>query len=182
MNIDELRSQWQSLDVDPDRAALHKAVRRIAQRDAESLRSRYYKLCLRMIGMSAFGIAVSVPFGRTAPTLMWCSFAFFILMAVFHIIQAVMAHNLDFGRLSVRRSIEAVCDLERMRVIKRAVGIALGVPLLVYMCIVVSDAYGPYTVYGCVCGAVIGLVIGLIINHNATTLLRRMKEDLGDEQ
>lgn len=182
MNIDELRSQWQSLDVDPDRAALHEAVRRIAQRDAESLRSRYFKLCLRMIGISAFGIAMSVPFGRSASTLMWCLFAFFILMAIFHIIEAVMAHKLDFGRLSVRSSIEAVCDLERMRVIKRSVGITLGAPLLVYMCIEASDAYGPYMVYGCICGAVLGLVIGLIINHNATSLLRRMKEELGDEQ
>ncbi len=182
MNIDELRSQWQSLDVDPDREALREALRRVARRDAESLRERYFKLCLRMIAVSAFGIAESVPFGRTAPTLMWCAFAFYILMAVFHVIQAVMAHNLDFGRMSVRRSIEAVCDIERMRVIKRAVGITLAIPLVVYMCTVVSDAYGPYTVYGCVAGAVVGLIAGLIINHNATTLLRRMKEQLGDEQ
>lgn len=182
MNIDDLRSQWQNIgsgqaDVPSDvREMLARAERRTALKDARSLRDNYFRLCMRMIAVSGLGVLAVVPFAKESAVLFACSVTFFVLMALSQLWQAMEVRRLDFGHMSVREAVEGVCRLERIRVIKRTVGITLAVPLLAYMGAVQIHLYGSGIAVGLAAGAVIGMAVGLMVNHRASSLLREMKE------
>lgn len=178
MTIDELRSQWQTATLTADPHTAHETERRVMSRKADTLRGRYYRLCLRMAALSACGIGGMIPFAHTAPVLTLLAICFFVIMACLKVWQAIEVRKIDLGAMNVRQCISAVCRLERMRVIQRVAGMTMAIPLLIYMVTVFAEAYGPFIVYGCAAGIVIGLSIGLIINRSATTLLRRMKEEM----
>ncbi|MDE6061191.1 MAG: hypothetical protein K2G00_00325, partial [Duncaniella sp.] len=64
----------------------------------------------------------------------------------------------------------------------RAVGMALGIPLVLFMCFAFSEAFGKYYLYGCIAGGVAGLIIGLYINRKAVAIIREMRAQLNQGQ
>ncbi|MCH5325661.1 MAG: hypothetical protein J1E29_00470 [Duncaniella sp.] len=181
MNIDELKAQWRSIDVNPDTAGAREVEQRVARRRVQSLGGKYYSLCMRMVAVSCLGILAVSSLAKSAPLLAGLSIAFFVLMGGLQLWQAFYVKELDFGSLSVREAIMKVCRLERMRYAKRAVGMILAVPLLVYMLATFANLFGRYMLFGGLAGLIVGIFCALIVNHNANSILRRMKEQLGEE-
>ncbi|MCM1522551.1 MAG: hypothetical protein NC039_07860 [Muribaculaceae bacterium] len=180
MNIDELKSNWQSIDfTTPQQEQARETERRVAENGVKSLCGRYHAICLRMTVLSAVGILTFIPFAKSAPILVCAAVAFFIIMAILHMWQAIYVNKINLGSMTMMQAIDAVCKLERMRIVKRSIGICLAVPLLCYGFFVLSDAYGPVMLAGCLSGALIGLILGLLINRRISSILSQMKERLG---
>ncbi len=152
----------------------------VARQRVESLSKRYYRMCVRMTAVCAIGLCTIPTYGRVAPVFTIVAMAFFVMMGFMQLGQALYVRRIDFGRMSVREAVEKVYHLQRMRIIKRTIGIVTGVPVLIYMFFTFSSIFGPYVLYGMTAGLVIGLGGGLLVNSTANRLLKQMKEQLDE--
>lgn len=180
MNIDNLKSQWQSLDIQPDPQSAKETERMVARQRVESLGKRYYRMCMRMTAIAAIGLCTISTYGTVAPVFTIITMAFFVMMGFMQLGQALYVKRIDFGSMSVREAVEKVYKMQRMRVIKRTIGIVSGVPVLIYMFFTFSSIFGPYILYGMTAGLAIGLGCALYINNAANRLLKQMKEQLNE--
>ncbi len=181
MNIDELKSNWNSMDVPP---AYHgENVREILSRvesgRVSTLRDRLSGISRGLMAMCMAGLIIMIPYFSATPTLAFFAVCFFVFLGAMHFRMYKKIRRLNFSQMTVKEAMTAVCIIDRDRMRQRAIGIALAIPLAFSMCLTFWNEYGDYTLYGCIAGAVIGLTIGLTINRRAVAIIREMKQQLG---
>lgn len=183
MNIDDLKSNWNSLNFPPEYGgdATRDFVSRVEQGRVATLRDRLSAISSRLSRVCFISILFMVPFGHDFPTLAILVDCFFIFMGVMHFIAYRRISALNFSQMTVREAIYKVSIIERNRVRLRAVGMGLGLPLVVSMVFCLSSAYGEFYLYGCIAGALLGLVIGLAINRRAVAIIREMQSQLNSD-
>lgn len=183
MNIDELKRNWNSLNLPADTPMpeVRDLEDKVATQRVTTLRDRIYRLHIRLSIVACVAILTMVPFAKDEPWLVAFATLFFVLMAALHAATAFWVHGLDYSRMTVKDALRSVYELERRRNRNRAIGVALAVPLICYMCYTFSNGAEPAFFFGCVSGACLGVLIGLIINHKAVMMLREMKRELGDD-
>lgn len=179
MNIDELKNNWNSLTLPPDYTLGDEHEREICRRvesgRVTTLRDRLGRISLRLSLLCAGGILIMVPYLHETFLLAILSICFFVFMSVTHYIMYRRVCRINFYDMTVKDAIIAVSNINRDRIRQRAVGMALGIPLVCYMIFTFTSVFGHYHLYGCIAGAIVGVIIGLIINHRATMILRELR-------
>lgn len=180
MDIDQLKHKWNDIEL-PDSAAerrVKEMERRVSANKVPTLRDKLYRLFIRMVAVSFFGILTLVPFTSDSPGLVIAASAFFVVMGLANFYQALAVRRIDIGHISVREALEKVYKVEKRKMLSRTFGITCAIPLLFFMVMTFSDIYGSWALYGCMVGIMIGGCLGLLINHHATMLLQEMKSQL----
>ncbi len=180
MDIDKLRSQWNSIEVPPEGKAdnTRALLDRVATGRVSTLRDRYLSISRALLLVCVSGVLISVPYMSATPMLGVLMTAYFVLLGTIHALTFLKVRDLDFSRMTIREALARVYTLERDRIRKRTIGICLGVPMVVYLTMTLWDRYGEAMLYGCILGAVIGICIGLLINYRASGILREMRAQL----
>lgn len=180
MNIDDLKSNWNSLNMPPEYGgqATRDIVSRVERGGVSTLRDRLSAISSRLSRLCFVSIFFMVPFLHDFPVMTVLADCFFIFMGVMHAIACRRVRSLNFSQMTVRESIYRVGIIERDRVRRRAIGMVLAFPLVVYMIFTFTSVYGEYYLYGCITGGVIGLILGFIINRRAVTIIREMRSQL----
>lgn len=183
MDIDELRNNWNSIKIPPAyrQDELSDLMAKVRRGRVSTLRDRYAAISRSMSLVCVVGILLFNPFFHEAPVLTVLAICFFILMGCLHFLTYRMVSRMHFSEMTVCEAIETVCRLDTRRVRLRALGLTLGLPLIVYMFFTLSDLFGNACLYGCMVGAVVGGAIGLIINHRCVVILREMREEISRE-
>lgn len=83
--------------------------------------------------------------------------------------------------MTVRESIISVGNIMQDQIRKRAIGMSLGMPLIIYMLLMFTDIFGEDYIYGCLIGVVIGAVFGLLINRKIVGIIQEMKKQLSED-
>lgn len=178
MNIDDIKSDWRGINITYTTADTGDVESRVMGNKVASLGRQLFRINMRLVAVCCLGISLFIPFGQACPALMWLAIGYFVIMAIILLLQARAARKINICEMTVVEAINAVCRLERDRVIKRYIGLCMAIPLLAYMTYILYLAHGPNILYGCLAGAVAGAVIGILINRKATTILRDMKAAL----
>lgn len=182
MNIDDLKSNWQSLHFPPDYGGATgqeaDIMTRMRAGRVSTLRNRLATISIILTAVCVAGILLMIPYVSATPTLAVLAMAFFVFIGSMHCRNYRRVMRLNFSLMTVREAMTAVCAIESSRLRLRAIGMALGLPLVFYMCFTFTEVYGHYVLYGCLCGAAIGLGFGLWINHRAVTIIREMRRQL----
>lgn len=181
MNIDELKNQWKSIDAprESEAANSRELISRVTRGQVSTLRDRYLRISRMLTFVCVGGVLISIPYISASPLLGVLMILYFIILGGMHVNTLFTLKDMRLSDMTLREAMRQVCRLERERIAKRAIGISLAVPLMIYLFMTLRDNYGNNVLAGCVIGAVIGLVIGLLINRRATDILRQMKEELG---
>ncbi len=183
MNIDELKNNWNSLDfsstghLDDER----EICRQVESGRVTTLRDRLGDISLRLSLLCLAALFLMVPYIHEALLMAVLAMGFFIFMAVMHYIMYRRVSRVNFSKMTVKDAIITVSNINRERIRQRAIGMALGIPLVCYMIFTITSIFGHYSIYGCVAGAVIGLIIGLVVNHRATMILRELRQQFEQE-
>ncbi len=184
MDINDIKNSWNSMNIPPDyrHEDTRELLSRVERGSVSTLRDRLGLISRNLSLLCITGILIMIPYFHDAPTLAILADCFFAFMGVCHMRNYRKIRNLNFSEMSVRDAIMTVGRIESERIKLRAIGMALGIPLALYMCFTITDLFGDYYLYGCLAGVVIGAVIGLIINHRATSILRKMRSQLSQEE
>lgn len=183
MNLDDFKSQWHNFSPEaPSPSQAREIERRAAEQKTETLRVRYRRHCLIMTLVSVAGILICLPFVSEMPVLFACVCVFFAVMGFF---QLKMIREIDLAdptRMSVKRTIESICRIERLRRIKRITGIAMSIPLLCYMMFEFTGALGPSVILTCSVGILVGIATGVVLNRSAMKMLGDLRRSLDGEE
>lgn len=184
MDINELKNNWNSMSIPPDYHAgvTDDILSRVERGRVTTLRDRLGNISRMLSQICCVGILLMIPYLHESPTLGILAIAFFIFMGVMHFRAYRRVSRLAFSEMTVREAILTVANIDRDRIRLRAIGMALGLPLAIYMCFTFSEVFGDYYLYGCIAGAVVGLGIGLFINRRAVNIIREMRAQLNPEQ
>lgn len=182
MDIDDLRSKWNSIEIPEERVGenTRDILSKMKAGKVNTLRDRYSSLSRGLVIVCVGGIFVSIPYLSATPTLGVLMICFFVLLGAIHMQTLWRVRRLRFSDMTIRDAMKEVCLLESNRIRKRTLGISLGLPLVFYMSMTLWDRYGDYVLYGCLAGAILGIATGLIINRRANEILRDMKSQLRD--
>lgn len=179
MDIDDLKNNWNSLTIPPDyHPETDDVISRVEQGRVSTLRDRLGRISRMLSLICVGGVMMMVPYLHESMLMGLLAIGFFVLMGVLHFLSYLKVMRLNFSEMTVRDAILTVGRLERNRVRLRAIGMVLGIPLVVYMCFTFTEVFGEYYLYGCICGGLVGMVIGLLINRRAVNILREMRAQL----
>lgn len=181
MNIDNLKSNWNSINFPQDYGGLpdpSELMSRVRAGRVSTLRDRLASISRSLAALCLMGVIIMIPYLGAMPTLAILAIGLFVFLGMMHFRNYHRVRRLNFSLMSVREALTAVCAIETSRVRLRAIGITLAVPLILYMCSTFSSLYGPAMLYGCIGGAVIGLILGLLINWRTVSIIREMRRQL----
>lgn len=181
MDFDQLRSQWNNIDLPPTDGAterIYRLERKVRTSNVTTLRDKLYRITINLVIVSLFGIITTVPFASKSPVMFAVTGIFFVIMGILNFNRALSIKRIDVSKLSVREALEAVYKVERQRVICRTIGICCAVPLMIFMLLTFANVYGSWMLYGALVGALLGGCIGLAVNHRTSSLLKDMKSQL----
>lgn len=183
MDIDDLRSKWNSISFPPGYGGVPETselMSRVRAGRVSTLRDRLASISLALTMLCLMGILVMIPYFAATPTLAILSICFFIFMGSMHFRNYRRVRRLSFSLMSVREALATVCAIETSRVRLKAIGMTLAFPLVMYMCFTFSSVYGSYMLYGCLAGAVIGAALGVIVNRKSMSIIREMRRQLSE--
>lgn len=184
MNIDDLKNNWKSLDIaDGCRqdADMRELISNVKQGRITTLRDRLCAIRRRMAITCFLCILIMIPYFREATVLAILSILYFIFMGVLHLISYRQIKQMNFSLMTVRESIISVGNIMQDQIRKRAIGMSLGMPLIIYMLLMFTDIFGEDYIYGCLIGVVIGAVFGLLINRKIVGIIQEMKKQLSED-
>ncbi|MBD5317780.1 MAG: hypothetical protein HDS09_00730 [Bacteroides sp.] len=184
MDINDLKNSWNAMNIPPayKPAGEEEILSRVERGRISTLRDRLGNISRSLSQICLLGVLVMVPYFHECPSLAILAIAFFVFMGVTHFRNYRRVSRLNFSEMTVREAMETVGIIERNRLRLRAVGMALGIPLVLFMCFTFSEAFGKYYLYGCIAGGVAGLIIGLYINRKAVAIIREMRAQLNQGQ
>ena len=185
MNIDDLKSNWNSISFPPGYGGVPETAElmsRVRAGRVSTLRDRLASISFALTMLCLMGVLIMVPYFAATPTLAILAICFFIFIGSLHLRNYLRVRRLNFSIMSVREALAAVCAIETSRVRLKAIAMTLAFPLLLYMCSTFSSLYGHLMFYGCLAGGVIGATIGFFINRKSMTIIREMRRQLSDSE
>lgn len=178
MNIDELKSDWRNIDACYVTDTNSEIEKRVMQNKVASLGRKFCMINMRMITLCGIGIAMVIPLAEVNLLLMGLIICYYITFGLILFFQARSARKINLCDMSAVEALEAVCRLEKARIMKRRLGVCLALPLLGYLTYVIYLLSGLEAMYICLAAGVAGAVIGLVINHRTSKILTEMKSAL----
>lgn len=181
MEIDDLRQEWNSIDIPETSRDTSRVERRVGQCDGRlTIRDRLMRISLRMIAVCVIALCCILPLGSEHLLMAVLVGTFFISMGIMHYIQYRALRSLDVTRMTLRDVLRRVYRIEALRSFRRIVGIVMAIPLVIFMIFTMTSSYGAVMLPACVLGTLAGCVISLVVNRRTTRLLREIRRELGN--
>ncbi len=180
MDLDQLRNQWNNIDLPTDKETerIFNLERKIRTSNVTTLRDRLYRITIRLVIASLMGMFTTVPFASGSQYMFALTEIFFVMMGILNLYRAINIKRLDISQLSIKDALEAVYRIERQRMICRTIGITCAIPLIIYMLLTFANVYGSHMLYGALLGVPLGGCIGFAVNHRTSSILREIKSQL----
>lgn len=181
MDLDNLKSQWQSLNEGCSTAMESLTLSKIlSERNLLSAPQRIHKTYKRLFVVSLVWVPLSIGLSHRHIFPMWLGIvlaAYFALAAIIN--YYVMDHmsRIDLGHMTVIDALKSVCKVQRVRRILKVVMMSCCIPILIVMFMYFAHCSEAMFLGG-VCGGMLGLVIGFITDIRIRRQLNDMKQAL----
>lgn len=178
MNLDELKSEWQSIgDLPLDECVKSSDAPR---RRSSSLQKRYWHTCLRQIAIALLGVAMSLCLTATLGAVVYVMIAYFLAIALTNLIFGLRVKRIDLSQMTAVAALTTVSN-----VILRSMQIRICA--IIVACGIIGDIMWQLHILagGCatvapLIGAAIGAAIGIRIYRQRSALLRQIKDTLAE--
>lgn len=179
MDIDDLRKQWRAVDVpEADVRDMERDVTS-AGGNVMTLRDRLMRITRRRALVCLLGTLCMLPIAYDHMVMMVLGVLFFAVMGGMHLMQLSRLRALNLSTSTVMEALEGVLRIETLRTRRRAVGIVMAIPLIIYIIFTLTSNYGGLMLPACVAGVLIGCVVAYFVNCRASRLLLEIKQELG---
>ena len=185
MNIDELKSQWKSMELRIDR--LEKDNKNLLSRISnermksvrEKLLARYRALIIVCIFSPLWMVLMNELYQVDVEVSIVYAF-FFLVMALANFYMCKLIKKVDCSKLTIKEALIAVTKVEETRQKVKLLGWIFGLPLIIIMFDVFKEMGHPEIIYGACVGLVIGGVVGYLVERKTRRLIRELRQTLAD--
>ena len=185
MNIDELISQWKSMELRIDR--LEKDNKQLLSRISnermksvrEKLLARYRALIIVCIFSPLWMVLMNNLYHIDIEVSIVYAF-FFYVMALANFYMCKLIKKVDCSKLTIKDALIAVTKVEEYLRKFQFLGWILGFPLIIIMFDVFKEMGHPEIIYGACVGLVIGGVVGYLVERKTRRLIRELRQTLAD--
>lgn len=186
MNIDELKSQWQSIgDIPAERSAVgHRSDHALdsGRPRMSDLKRRYGRICLMMIGLALCNTVIFLDFRNDMPTLTAVAIAYFALMGAANALLWSRIRSIDLSQLTVVEAVSRVRRVEWWTRVIRAFSFVCATGVICCLVYGMMQLYGHEMIICGLAGLVIGLPIGLAIRRRRNSILTNLTDILRETQ
>lgn len=186
MDIDELKKQWQSMELRVEQ--LEKDNRRLMTRISRDrfaglrgkLMARYRLMIIVCVISPVWMLLLEDVYG-VGRVLNVCYASFFVITALANAYIYYLFHKIDYSIMTVKEALTATTHLEITRCRLRMLGWLMVVPLLVMMFQAFYETGQDEVIYGAWFGLIIGAIVGTIFDRKTRRLIRQMRQTLTEE-
>lgn len=185
MNIDELKSQWKSMELRIDRLEKDNKslLSRISNERMKSVRekllARYRAIIMVCIFSPLWIVMMDKVWNLDNEILIVYTF-FFMVMALANYYMYQLIGKVDCSKLTIKEALIAVTKVEETRQKVKLLGWIFGLPLIIIMFDVFKEMGHPEIIYGACVGLVIGGVVGYLVERKTRRLIRELRQTLAD--
>ena len=185
MNIDELKSQWKSMELRIDRLEKDNKnlLSRISNERVKSVRekllARYRAIIMVCIFSPLWIVMMDKVWNLDNEILIVYTF-FFMVMALANYYMYQLIGKVDCSKLTIKEALIAVTKVEEYLRKFQFLGWILGFPLIIILFDVFKKMGHPEVIYGGVVGLVIGGIIGYFYDRKTRRLIRELRQTLAD--
>lgn len=185
MDIDELKSQWKSMELRIDR--LEKDNKQLLSRISSDrmkgvrgkLMTRYRSVIMVCIFSPIWMLMMNELYQVDVEVSIVYAF-FFLVMALANYYMYRLIGKVDCSKLSIKEALVATTKVEETRQKVKLLGWILAVPLTIIMFDVFEEIGHPEVIYGACAGLVIGGVVGCLVERKTRRLIRELRQTLND--
>lgn len=185
MDIDELKSQWKSMELRIDRLEKDNKnlLSRISNERVKSVRekllARYRAIIMVCIFSPLWIVMMDKVWNLDNEILIVYTF-FFMVMALANYYMYQLIGKVDCSKLTIKEALIAVTKVEETRQKVKLLGWIFGLPLIIIMFDVFKKMGHPEIIYGACVGLVIGGVVGYLVERKTRRLIRELRQTLAD--
>lgn len=185
MNIDELKSQWKSMELRIDRLEKDNKslLSRISNERMKSVRekllARYRALIIVCIFSPIWMLMMNELYQVDVEVSIVYAF-FFLVMALANYYMYRLIGKVDCSTMSIKEALVATTKVEETRQKVKLLGWIFGLPLIIIMFDVFKEMGHPEIIYGACVGLVIGGVVGYLVERKTRRLIRELRQTLAD--
>lgn len=186
MDIDELKKQWNAMELRIDRLEKenNRLMTNITNNRIVGLRGRLlarYRMMIILCVVSPAWIFFMDSLCDVSNFVKVCYVLFFVVMVitngyVYHLIRKV-----DYIEMTIKDALVAATNVEIARRRMKIIGWILAVPLLAMLFSTFYEIGREELIYGAWIGLIVGFISGAIYEVNTRRLIRQMRQTLSDE-
>lgn len=185
MDIDELKKQWESMELRIDQ--LEKDNKRLLSRISndkvrgvrKKLQTRYFVLIVLCVVSPVWMLLLNEMYYIDIEILIIYTF-FFVVMTVVNSYIYNLIGKVDCSSMTIKEALMAVTKVEETRRRGQLLGWILAVPLVIILFRVFSEMGHPEVLYGASVGLVIGGIYGYIFDRKTRRLIKELRQTLAD--
>lgn len=186
MDIDDLKSQWKSMELrinqlEKDNKSLEMRITRDRMKGVRGkLMARYRSLIVVCMLSPSWIVLMDRMYPHLDNEVAIVYTFFFVVMALANYYMYRLIGKVDCSVMSIKEALVATTKVEETRQKVKLLGWILGLPLIIIMFDVFKEMGHPEIIYGACVGLVIGGVIGYFIERKTRRLIRELRQTLAD--
>lgn len=185
MDIDELKSQWKSMELRIDH--LKKDNKQLLSRISGDrmkgvrgkLMARYRSIIMVCVLSPSWVVLMDKIWNLDNEILIIYTF-FFVVMALANYYMYRLIGKVDCSVMSIKEALVATAKVEDTRQKVKLLGWILAVPLMIIMFDVFEEMGHSEVIYGACAGLIIGGVVGYFVERKTRRLIRELRQTLAD--
>lgn len=186
MDIDELKRQWQSMELRVEQ--LEGDNRRLQSRIIgdrfTGLRGKLltrYRVMIAVCVISPVWLLLIDDIFEVGTLINICYASFFIITAVCNWRVYSLLRKIDYTSMTVKEVLTATTNMEIMRHRMKRLSWVLAIPLLVMLFYTFYATGNNGLIYGAWVGLALGGIVGTIIDRKTRRIIRSMRQTLANE-
>lgn len=185
MDIDELKSQWKSMELHINRLEKEnkQLLSRISGDRMKGVRGKLmarYRSIIVVCVLSPSWIVLMDKIWNLDDEILIIYIFFFVVMALANYYMYRLIGKVDCSVMSIKEALVATAKVEDTRQKVKLLGWILAVPLTIIMFDVFKEIGHPEVIYGACAGGVIGGVVGYFVERKTRRLIRELRQALAD--
>lgn len=185
MDIDELKSQWKSMELRIDH--LEKDNKQLLSRISGDrmkgvrgkLMARYRSIIMVCVLSPSWVVLMDKIWNLDNEILIIYTF-FFVVMALANYYMYRLIGKVDCSVMSIKEALVATAKVEDTRQKVKLLGWILAVPLMIIVFDVFEEMGHPEVIYGACAGLIMGGVVGYFVERKTRRLIRELRQTLAD--
>ena len=185
MDIDELKSQWKSMELridhlEKDNKQLLSRIRGDRMKGVRGkLMARYRSIIMVCVLSPSWVVLMDKIWNLDNEILIIYTF-FFVVMALANYYMYRLIGKVDCSVMSIKEALVATAKVEDTRQKVKLLGWILAVPLMIIMFDVFEEMGHPEVIYGACAGLIMGGVVGYFVERKTRRLIRELRQTLAD--
>lgn len=186
MDIDDLRSQWKSMELrinqlEKDNKLLEMRITRDRMKGVRGkLMARYRSLIVVCMLSPSWILLIDRMYPHLDNEVAIVYTFFFVVMALANYYMYRLIGKVDCSVMSIKEALIATTKVEDTRQKVKLLGWILGVPLIIIMFDVFKEMGHPEVLYGAYVGILIGASVGYLVERKTRRLIRELRQTLAD--